>query len=63
MNEIEYNLKYIRKGKFIDLNSIREKIFDKDNIKIINFINVNDSIEKENKNDIPTKKKKMIIIV
>ena len=58
MNEIEYNLKYIRKGKFIDLNSIREKIFDKDNIKIINFINVNDSIEKENKNDIPTQEKK-----
>ena len=58
MNEIEYNLKYIRKGKFIDLNSIREKIFDKDNIKIINFINVNDSIEKENKNDIPIKEKK-----
>ena len=63
INEIENNLKFIRKGKFIDLNSIRKKIFEKDsNIKNINFIKISNSFEKneknnKDKNDISNKEK------
>ena len=45
MKEISDNFKFMRKGKFIDLNSIREKVFNrmKDN-KNNNQFNDNDSI-------------------
>ena len=41
MNEIENNLKYVRKGKFLDLNTIRTK----------NFNNVDNNDNNNNDND------------